>query len=137
MIKKNEFSVVAFDSEYQVFVVHIALLGVNSGNEVQPLRRAQIAHLKAEKTSSKVPREYVNFADVFSQKLATEILEYIGINNYAIELVNNRQPLYGPIYTLLPMVLEILKVYIKNNLVNGFIKPSKSRAGAPIFFNKS
>ena len=58
------------------------------------------------------------------------------INDHAIELVDDWQPLYGPIYSLSPMELEILKTYIKNNLANGFIRPSKSSAGVPIFFNK-
>ena len=34
------------------------------------------------------------------------------------------------------MELEILKIYIKTNIANGFIKPSKSLVGAPIFFDK-
>ncbi len=43
---------------------------------------------------------------------------------------------YGPIYNLLPIELETLKTYIKNNLANSFIKPFKSPTGAPIRFNK-
>ncbi len=34
------------------------------------------------------------------------------------------------------MELEILKTYIKNKLAKDFIKPSKSSAGTPIFFDK-
>ncbi len=34
------------------------------------------------------------------------------------------------------MELEILKAYIKNNLANSFIRPSKSSAGALILFDK-
>ncbi len=34
------------------------------------------------------------------------------------------------------MELEILKAYIEINLANGFIRPSKLPAGAPIFFDK-
>ena len=34
------------------------------------------------------------------------------------------------------MELETLKAYIKNNLANGFIQPSKSPTRAPILFNK-
>ncbi len=34
------------------------------------------------------------------------------------------------------MELEILKAYIKNNLRNGFIKPSKFLVGVPILFDK-
>ncbi len=32
--------------------------------------------------------------------------------------------------------LEILKAYIKNNLANGFIRPSKSSTGASTLFDK-
>ena len=34
------------------------------------------------------------------------------------------------------MELETLKAYIETNLANGFIKPSKSLAGAPILFDR-
>ena len=35
------------------------------------------------------------------------------------------------------MELEILKAYIKNNLANGFIRPSKFSAKALIFLTKN
>ncbi len=69
-------------------------------------------------------------------KLAIELSEHTGINDHVIELVDNRQPPYGPIYSLGLVELETLKAYNKNNLANGFIKPSKSPAGAPILFDK-
>ncbi len=65
-----------------------------------------------------------------------ELPEHIRINNHAIELVDTWQPPYGPIYSLEPVELEILKAYIKNNRANGFIRPFKSPAGAPILFDK-
>ena len=34
------------------------------------------------------------------------------------------------------MELKILNAYIKNNLANSFIRPSKFFAGATIFFDK-
>ncbi len=34
------------------------------------------------------------------------------------------------------MELETLKAYIENNLASGYIRPSKSPAGAPILFDK-
>ncbi len=80
--------------------------------------------------------KYADFADFFSPKLATELSEYIGINDYAIEFVDDWQPLYSPIYSLGSMELEILKAYIETNLANDFIKPFKSPAGAPILFDK-
>ncbi len=104
---------------------------------MHPSRRAQIAHLKADEAPTKVPSEYTDFVDVFLPKLAIELPEHTGINDHAIELVDDWQPPYGPIYSLGPVELETLKVYIENNLANGFIRPSKSPAGVPILFNEN
>ncbi len=95
LIGKKEFTTVALDPEHQAFVVHIAALSVNSGDEVHPSRRTQIAHLKVDEAPSKVSSEYANFADVFSPKLAIKLPEYTGINNHTIELVDDQQPLYS------------------------------------------
>ncbi len=103
---------------------------------MHPSRRAQIAHLKADEASTEVPNEYADFTDVFSPKLAVELPEHTGINDHAIELVDDWQPPYGPIYSLGPVELVTLKAYTENNLASGFIRPSKSPAGAPILFNK-
>ena len=57
------------------------------------------------------------------------------MNEHDIELKEGKQPLFGPIYSLGPVELETLKTYIETNLTNGFIRPSKSPAGAPILFD--
>ncbi len=103
---------------------------------MHPSRSAQIAHLKADETPTKVLSKYTDFADVFSPKLAAELSEHTGINDHAIELVDDQQPLYDIIYNLGSVELEILKAYINNNITSGFIKLSKSPAGAPILFEK-
>lgn len=54
-----------------------------------------------------------------------ELPEYIRINDYIIELINSKQPLYRPIYSLNLVKFETLKTYIKINLVISFIRPSK------------
>ena len=56
------------------------------------------------------------------------------INKYTIQLQKSKQPSYSPIYSLDLVELKTLKNYIKTNLVNGFIWPSKSSVGALIFF---
>ncbi len=43
LIRKKKFAVVVLNPEYEPFVVHVADLCVYSGDEVHPLRRAQIA----------------------------------------------------------------------------------------------
>ena len=67
---------------------------------------------------------------------AFKFLKHSKINNYTIELVDGQQPLYGLIYSLKLIELEILKAYIKINLVNKFIKPSKLSTSAPIIFKQ-
>ena len=64
-----------------------------------------------------------------------ELPENTGINEYAIKLEKRKQPVFGPIYSLSPIELEILKTYIETNLANGFIRLSKSPVRVPIFFD--
>ncbi len=65
-----------------------------------------------------------------------ELPENTGMNEHAIKLIEGKQPPYGPIYTLSPVELEMLKTYIETHLKTGFIQPSKSPAGALILFDK-
>ena len=58
------------------------------------------------------------------------------MNEQTIELEEGKQPPLGPIYSLAPVELEMPKMYNKINLANGFIRLSKSPAGAPIFFDQ-
>ena len=90
----------------------------------------------ANKAFNFISTKYSDFIDVFSPKLALELPKHIGINDYTIKLVNDWQPSYGPIYSLRSIELKTLKTYIKTNLVNSFIRFSKSLARALIFFDK-
>ncbi len=135
-IGKKEFAAAALDPEHEAVVFRVAALNIDLGDEVHPSRRAQIVHLKEDKAPTEIPSEYADFADVFWPKLAVELPEHTGINDHAIELVDDRQPLYGLIYSLGPVELETLKAYIEKNLASSFIRPSKSPTGVPILFNK-
>ena len=135
-MRKKEFAAAALDPKHEALVVHLTALNVDLDNEVHPSKKAQIAYFTADEIFTKVLNEYADFADVFFPKLAVELPKYMEINDYAIELIDDCQPPYGFIYSLGPVELEILKAYIKNNLANGFIKPFKFLAGAPIFFDK-
>ena len=122
--------------EHEAFIVYIAALSIDLGDEVHLLRKAQIAHLKVDKAPSKVSSKYADFADVSFPKLVAELPKHTKINDHAIKLVDDWQPPYGPIYSLGLVELKILKAYIKNNLVSGFIRPSKSSVRALILFDK-
>ena len=99
---------------------------------IHPAREAQIASLVAERV--KIPTKYSDFSDVFLEKKALILSKATEMNQHAIELQKGQQPLYGPIYSLGLVEVKTLKTYIKTNLANDFIWPSKLSAGALIFF---
>ena len=108
----KEFAATALDLEYKTFIIQamslsfIALLSSSPFN-VHPFCRLQIADLIAKEAFTKDPDKYINFANVFSLDLTSKLSKYIGINNYAIKLVN----------------------------INGFIRQFKLPINTPIFFN--
>ena len=116
-------------------MVHVAIWK----REEMPVHSKKQAHIGAllfNKAPTEVPAEYSDYSNVFSAKNVAELPENTRMNEHAIELKEGKQPQFGPIYSLGPIKLETLKTYIKINLANGFIRPSKSPAGVPIFFNR-
>ena len=94
--------------------------------------QAQVTLLTSEKTE--IITKYSDFSNLFSSDSAVELLEYTIINNHLIDLLDNKQALYGPIYSLELVELKTLKTYINANLANGFIRPSKSLSDILILF---
>ena len=137
LIDKKEFAKAPLDEESETFVVHVAILEAPlAGMAIHPSWEAQILVLIQDKTPTEVLSEYANYVDVFLFDLAIELPKNTGINEYAIELQDDKQPPYRPINSQGPVELETLKTYIKTHLKTGFIQPSKSSADAPILFDK-
>ena len=118
------------DENSETFVVHVASLNLG----IHPDREAQIALLLIKEV--KIPDEYSDFANVFSKKKVWVLPERTELNEHAINLEDDKQPPYGPIYSLKPVELETLKTYIETHLITGFIRPSQSPTGAHILFDK-
>ena len=135
IIDKKDFVIAALDADNETFVVHVAFRE-REGMPVHSERQAQVGALLFNKAPTEVPAEYSDYSDVFSAEHAAELPENTGMNEHAIELEEGKQPPFGPIYSLGPVELETLKTYIETNLANGFIRPSKSPAGAPILFDR-
>lgn len=84
--------------------------------------------------TSLLPPPYASFADVFSEAAADILPDHRPFDS-AIDLVDpNSIPPYRPIYSLSPKETAALDEYLDSNLAKNFIRPSKSPAGAPIFF---
>lgn len=77
---------------------------------------------------------YFNYSNVFLIKNAAKLLKYTRINNYIIKPKKDKLPPFGLIYSLKPVELEILKTYMKTNLINGFIWSFKFPTKVSIFF---
>lgn len=84
--------------------------------------------------STKIFVKYSNFLNVLFLDSAMKLLEYARIKDYFINLLEDKQLPYYPIYNLKLMELEKLKIYIKANLASSFIRPFKFLAGASILF---
>ena len=83
--------------------------------------KVQIKTLLFNKTPTTVLTKYFNYNNIFLAKNIAELSKYIKMNNYDIKLQKSKQPIFGPIYSLRLIKLEMLKIYIKTNLANNFI----------------
>ncbi len=63
-------------------------------------QKAQIAHWKADGALTKLSSKYTDFIVIFLLKLAVKLPKYTEISNIAIELIDDWQTSYGPIYSL-------------------------------------
>ena len=123
LINKKEFAKAALDENIEVFVMNISSLSLGSKITIHPAQKAQIALLLGGKVT--VPAKYLDFTDLFLKHSANVLSKHTKIDEHAIKLEDGKQPLYRLIYSLGLVKLETLKTYIKTNLANGFIQPSK------------
>jgi len=95
----------------------------------------EVNHLIASKPSlaGQLPDSLRNYLDVFSAANAEKLAPHRDID-LAIELHPGKEPPYGPIYPLSQTELAALREFLEENLAKGFIRESKSPAGAPILF---
>ena len=149
LVDLKELVIVVFDVDSKTFIVHVAIqereemaMDSNKKAQIKAQSRAQIQNeaqvraLPFDEAPTEVPAKYSNYSNVFLAENAVELPENTGINEHAIKLEKDKQPLFGPIYSLGPVKLETLKTYIKTNLANDYIRPSKSPAGAFILFDR-
>ena len=130
----------AGDSAAYVLHVRIHKEDAEDLRSVHKSRRARISVAlqdkeTGEETEVAIPKEWQHIKEPFREDLAYELPEH-GPSDHAIDLEEGAQPPYGPIYSLSESELKVLRAYIEKHLANGFIRPSKSPAGAPILFVK-
>jgi hypothetical protein len=82
-----------------------------------------------------ISMQYHDFKDLFEKKNIDILLEHRPYD-CTIELQDEAQPPFGPIYNLSQTKLATLREYIDENLSKNFIMHSKLLGGAPILFVK-
>lgn len=145
LINKHKFAKMALDKISNTFVMYVTALETPSEITIYLSQVAQVpilqkvtqlAALQWDKVPIKISAKYAHYTDIFSLKSVIKLLKNTNINKHVIELIEDMQLSYEPIYALNLMELEILKTYTKTYLKTGFIRPYKSSAYASIFFNK-
>ena len=120
------------NKDNNIFMKHIVALAEPTTMLIYPTYEAQIASLTGKKIG--IFAKYFDFFNIFSLNSTEEQLEYNRINNHPINILDNKQLPYSPIYCLDLVGLETLKTYLKANLAIGFIRLSKSPASTLIPF---
>lgn len=89
-------------------------------------KQAQVRALLFDEIFTAILIKYFNYKDVFLIKNIIKLIDQIKINEYSIKLNIGKQPLFGLIYSERPVKSEILKTYIKTNLINNLSQSLKS-----------
>ena len=132
IINKREFAAVTLNVDDETFILHVATLVKPTTMPIYPSCQAQVITLTSKKTGT--PAEYSDFSNVFFLDFAAELPEHTEINDHLINLLDDKQLPYIPIYGLELVKLEMLKTYIKASLASCFIRPFKSLAVTLILF---
>ncbi len=80
-----------------------------------------------------LPEEYHEFLDVFSRQLADSLPPH-QLYDHHIRLKPEAQPSFGPLYGMSRDELLVLKKYLEDNLIKGFIRASSSPAISSVLF---
>lgn len=80
-----------------------------------------------------LPEELEEFADVFSEEEAS-ILPSSSEYDHTIDLIPGKEPPYRPLHRQSLKEQEVLREYLQTALKKGYIRESKSPAGAPVLF---
>jgi hypothetical protein len=99
-----------------------------------PAISRKVAVIPSSPGATSVPPELSEFSDVFRRPKGEDVAEHSKYD-HKFELFDDKDlPPHKGIYALSPSEKDILKNYIDEALLCGWISPSKSPIAAPIFF---
>lgn len=101
---------------------------------VRDINRALEERVETDLTT-KVPKEFYKHLLVFSKRESDKLLKY-RLYDYKIELEPNKQYSLSPLYRMSILKLKVLRKYLDDNLVKGFIRASALPVSLPVIFIK-
>ena len=108
--------------------------GIGDKSQVYALICAAVAREDPEDLPPpEIPKELSEYEDVFSKELAGH-LPALKQGDHAIDVMEGKEPPYGPLYNLSQTELAELRRYLEDALKKNWIQHSTSPAGAPILF---
>ena len=107
-IDKKNSTVAALKVDNEIFVIHLVALVELITMPIHPSCQAQVVALTSKKNGFLI--KYFDFSNVFSSDSAAELPEHTRVNNCPINLLDDKQLLCGPIYSLRLVELEMLKL---------------------------
>ena len=111
IFNRKKIAKAVLDENVETLIVYISSL--RSKMSLYLAREIQLALLLTKKVTVSI--KYSDFANVFLQKSANILSKRTGVNKHKIKLEKGKQTPYWPIYSLEPVEVEILKIYIKTN----------------------
>lgn len=116
---------------------HATLNATLEGEEPLTLLDTEVLDTKeySAKLQELVPTVYHDLLAAFSKQRADTLPPHRPYD-LAIDLEEGKSPPFGPLYSLSELELKALSEWLDENLLKGFIRPSKSPAAAPILFVK-
>ena len=95
-----------------------------------------LAPKKHTNPATKLPSEYHDFLDVFSSTEADVLPKHWPRYDHTIELMEDKVPTWGLLYSMSANELKVLKAYIEKMVDKGFIRASFLSAASPVLFAK-
>ena len=89
-------------------------------------------HIQSASAAPSLSKKYAEYENVFSVENADILLSH-KVTDYTIDL-NKREPLYDSLYNLFNTELEVLRTYLNNALVKGWIQHFVSPAETSVLF---
>jgi hypothetical protein len=128
------------DPKVDVYVCLVNFVGTSGAVEVRVDQTGPVSAHRDRTGADRVqedlmPSEYSAYAEVASEEDAKALAEH-GPNDLTIDLTPGGVPPYHPLYNLSRTELELLREYLEEYVARGWIRRSKSSAGAPILFAK-